>query len=145
VIEIRTGGAGGVPGAPGRTWVVGRGDPVVVDPGDPSDAAADAILAAIAGLGGRARAVLVTSADPGVAAGGEGMALRLGVPLLGPLDAERLLAAEVSVVEVDDLVAAGDVTLRVVAAPDGRGDAVGYRIEGTGIVLGAEWAARRTD
>ena len=39
-------------------------------------------------------------------------------------------------VEVDDLVAAGDVTLRVVGAPDGRGDAVGYRIEGTGLVLG---------
>jgi hypothetical protein len=55
-----------------------------------------------------------------------------------PLDAERLLAAEVSVVDLDDLVAAGDVTLRVVAAPDGRADAVGYRIEGTGIVLGAE-------
>ena len=89
-IEIRTGGAGGVPGAAGRTWVVGRGDPVVVDPGDPSDEAAAAILVAIDALGGRARAVLVTAADPGVAAGGEGMALRLEVPLLGPFDAERL-------------------------------------------------------
>jgi 8-oxo-dGTP pyrophosphatase MutT (NUDIX family) len=138
VVEIRTGGAGGVPGAEGRTWVVGRDDPVVVDPGDPSDEAAEAILTAIRTLGGRARAVLVTSADPGVAAGGEGMALRLEVPLLGPFDAERLLAAEVSVVEIDDLVAAGDATLRVVAAADGRRDAVGYRIEGTGIVLGAE-------
>ena len=138
VVEIRTGGAGGVPGAVGRTWVVGRGDPVVVDPGDPSDEAADAILAAIASLGGRARAVLVTCADPSAAAGGEGMALRLEVPLLGPFDAERLLAADVSLVEVDDLVAAGDVTLRVVPAPDGRADAVGYRIEGTGIVLGGE-------
>jgi 8-oxo-dGTP pyrophosphatase MutT (NUDIX family) len=145
VIQIRTGGAAGVPGAPGQTWVVGRGDPVVVDPGDPSDAAADAILAAIARLGGRARAILVTSAHPSVAAGGEGMALRLGVPLLGPLDAERLLAAEVSVVDLDDLVAAGDVTLRVVAAPDGRADGVGYRIEGTGIVLGAERPDRQRD
>jgi 8-oxo-dGTP pyrophosphatase MutT (NUDIX family) len=138
VVEIRTGGAGGVPGAVGRTWVVGRGDPVVVDPGDPSDEAADAIQAAIAALGGRARAVLVTSGDPGVAAGGEGIALRLAVPLLGPFDAARLLAAEVSVVEVDDLVAAGDVTLRVVPAPDGRADAVGYRVEGSGIVFGAQ-------
>ena len=138
VVEVQTGGAGGVPGAPGRTWVVGRGDPVVVDPGDPSDEAAEAVLAAIATLGGRARAVLVTSADPAAAAGGEGMALRLEVPLLGPFDAGRLLAADVSLVEVDDLVAAGDVTLRVVPAPDGRPDAVGYRIEGTGIVLGGE-------
>ena len=136
-VEIMTAGAGGVPGAAGRTWVVGHGDPVVVDPGDPSDEAAEAILAAIASLGGRARAILVTSADPVVAAGGEGMALRLEVPLLGPFDAERLLAADVSQVEVDDLVAAGDVTLRVVRAPDGRADAVGYRIEGTDIVLGA--------
>jgi 8-oxo-dGTP pyrophosphatase MutT (NUDIX family) len=136
IVEIRTGGAGGVPGAVGRTWVVGRGDPVVVDPGDPSDEAAEAVLAAVALLGGRARAVLVTSADPAAAAGGEGMALRLHVPLLGPFDAERLLAADVSLVEVDDVVAAGDVTLRVVPAPDARADAVGYRIEGTGIVLG---------
>jgi 8-oxo-dGTP pyrophosphatase MutT (NUDIX family) len=142
VVEIETGGAGGVPGRAGLTWVVGRGDPVVVDPGDPSDEAADAIIAAIGSLGGRARAVLVTSADPDVAAGGEGMALRLQVPLLGPFDAERLLAAEVSVVELDDLVSAGDVTLRVIAARDGRADAVGYRIEGTGIVLGAERAVR---
>ena len=52
------------------------------------------------------------------------MALRLGVPLLGPFDAERLLAADVSLVEVDDLVAAGDVTLRVVA---GAGRARGCR------------------
>ena len=59
------------------------------------------------------------------------------MPLLGPFDAERLLAADVSLVEVDDLVAAGDVTLRVVAGrPTGVADAVGYRIEGTGIVLG---------
>ena len=93
--------------------------------------------AAIATLGGRPRAVLVSCADPVVAAGAEGMALRLGVPLLGPFDAERLLAADVSLVELDDLVAAGDVTLRVVAAADGRADGVGYRIEGTGIVLGA--------
>ncbi len=137
-IEISTGGAGGVPGAAGRTWVVGRGDPVVVDPGDPSDEAAGAILAAIVALGGRARAVLVTAADPGVAAGGEGMALRLAVPLLGPFDAERLLAADVSLVEVDDVISAGDVTLRVVRAPGRRADAVGYRIEGTDIVLGGE-------
>jgi 8-oxo-dGTP pyrophosphatase MutT (NUDIX family) len=137
-VEIRTGGAGGVPGTAGRTWVVGRDDPVVIDPGDPSDEAADAVLAAIAGLGGRARAVLVTSADPGVAAGGEGLALRLSVSLLGPAEAERLLAADVSVVEVGDLIAAGDVTIRVVEPPGGRADAVGYRIEGTGIVLGAE-------
>lgn len=137
VVEIRTGGAGGVPGAAGRTWVVGRGDPVVLDPGDPSDEAADAVLLAIATLGGRARAVLVTSADPAVAAGAEGMALRLGVPLLGPFDAERLLAADVSLVDIDDRIAAGDVTLCVAPASTLRADAVGYRIEGTGIVLGA--------
>ena len=137
-IEIRTGGAGGIPGVAGRTWVVGRGDPVVIDPGDPSDEAADAVLAAIAELGGRARAVLVTSADPVAAAGGEGMALRLEAPLLGPFDAERLLAADVSVVEIDDRIAAGDATVRVVAAPAPRTDAVGYRIEGTAIVLGGE-------
>ena len=60
----------------------------------------------------------MTAADPAVAAGGEGMALRLEVPLLGPFAAERLLAADVSLVEVDDLVAAGDVTLRVVPGAD---------------------------
>ena len=75
---------GRVPGDAGRTWVVGDRACVVVDPGDPSDEAAEAVLAVAAARGARVVAVLVSSSDPACAAGGEGMALRLGVPLLGP-------------------------------------------------------------
>ena len=43
------------------------------------------------------------------------MALRLEVPVLGPFDAERLLAADVSLVEVDDLVDFLGLTSRHIA------------------------------
>ena len=135
--DVRTSGAGGVPGRAGRTWVVGRRELVVVDPGDPSDEAAEAVLAVAAARGGSIRAVAVTAADPERAAGAEGMALRLGVPLIASSAAARLLAAEVTAVAVGEVIALGDRALEVIASPDGRADAVGYRIEQTGIVLGS--------
>jgi 8-oxo-dGTP pyrophosphatase MutT (NUDIX family) len=137
VTEIRTSGAGGVPGRAGRTWVVGRRELVVIDPGDPSDEAADSILAAAAARAGSIRAVAVSAADPDSAAGGEGMALRLEVPLLAPAAAARRLAADVRVVAVGERVEGGDEPIVAVASPDGRADAVGYRLERNGVVLGA--------
>jgi glyoxylase-like metal-dependent hydrolase (beta-lactamase superfamily II) len=110
---------------------------VVVDPGDPSDEAADAIASVAAMRGGSIRAIAVTAADPERAAGGEGLALRFEVPLIGPAAAVRLLAAEVGVVGIGDVIGQGDVSLAVEASPDGRADAVRYRVEGTEVVLGA--------
>jgi hypothetical protein len=99
------------------------------------------VLAVVAARGGTVRAIVVTGADPGRAAGGEGLALRLEAPLLGPAPAARLLAAAVGAVDLGDVITNGDVPLEVVASPEGRRDVVGYRIEGTGIVLGGATSA----
>ena len=140
---LEVGGAGGVPGAIGRTWVVGDRACVVVDPGDPSDEAADAVLAVIAARGARVVAVLVSSSDPACAAGGEGMALRLGVPLLAPAAASRQLAATLTPTSLDASIDGVDVALRAVASADGRADALGYLVEEAGLVLGGGREVRR--
>ncbi len=140
---LEVGGAGGVPGAVGRTWVVGDRACVVVDPGDPSDEAADAVLAVVAARGARVVAVLVSSSDPACAAGGEGMALRLGVPLLGPAAASRRLAAALTAVSPGASIDGADVAIRAVASADGRADALGYLVEEAGLVLGGGREERR--
>ncbi|HEU0244382.1 MAG TPA: hypothetical protein VFQ75_10780 [Candidatus Limnocylindrales bacterium] len=143
VTAIDVGGAGGVPGAAGRTWVVGQRSCVVVDPGDPSDEAADAVLDVVARRGARVVAVLVSSSDPACAGGGEGMALRLGVPLLGPAAAQRQLAASLTTIMPGETVDAVDITVRAIADPRGRADALGYLVEEVGVVLGCGREARR--
>ncbi len=49
--RIRLGSGGGIPGVTVNAWVVGHRRVVVVDPGDPSDEALDALLAATVGSG----------------------------------------------------------------------------------------------
>ena len=143
VTALEVGGAGGIPGAAGRAWVVGDRACVVVDPGDPSDEAAEAVLAVVAARGARIVAVLVSSSDPACAAGGEGMALRLGVPLIAPAAAVRQLAAALTVVSRDASIDGADVTIRAVASADGRADALGYLVEEAGLVLGGGREVRR--
>ncbi|HTG40241.1 MAG TPA: MBL fold metallo-hydrolase, partial [Methylomirabilota bacterium] len=85
VERIVFGGAGGVAGQTVNCYLVGRRELVVVDPGDPSDEAADAILAAAERRGGRVAAIAVTHVDPDHAAGAEPLALRLGLRVIvGP-------------------------------------------------------------
>lgn len=143
VTVVEVGGAGGVPGAVGRTWVVGDLACVVIDPGDPSDEAADAVLAVVAARGARVDAVLVSSSDPSCAGGGEGMALRVGVPLVGPGAAGRQLAAVLAAVSLGASIDGADVAIRAVASADGRADALGYLVEEVGLVLGGGREERR--
>ena len=83
--RIVLGSAGAVPGQTVNAYLVGEGEIVVVDPGDPSDAAADAIIGTVAAAGGRLVAIALTHVDPDHAAGAEALALRLELPILaGP-------------------------------------------------------------
>jgi 8-oxo-dGTP pyrophosphatase MutT (NUDIX family) len=143
VTAIDVGGAGGIPGRTGRTWVVGDRSCVVIDPGDPSDEAAEAVISIAAARGARVAAVLVSSSDPACAAGGEGMALRLGVPLLAPVAAVRQLAATLVAVAAGEPIDAPDVAIRAVGSPDGRADALGYLVEDAGLVLSGGRETRR--
>jgi glyoxylase-like metal-dependent hydrolase (beta-lactamase superfamily II)/8-oxo-dGTP pyrophosphatase MutT (NUDIX family) len=129
VIErIVLGGAGGVPGQTVNCYLVGRRELVVVDPGDPSDAAAEAILAAAARRGGRVAAIAVTHIDPDHAGGAEPLALRLGLRVnVGP-GGGRVLSHDAEEVVDGQRIVAGDVELTVVATPGPRPDHVGYLI-----------------
>jgi glyoxylase-like metal-dependent hydrolase (beta-lactamase superfamily II)/8-oxo-dGTP pyrophosphatase MutT (NUDIX family) len=135
VERIVFGGAGGVPGQTANGYLVGRWELVVVDPGDPSDEAADAILAAAERRGGRVVAIAVTHVDPDHAAGAEPLALRLGLRVIVGPGGARVFSGEVEEVRDGQRIAAGDVEMTVLATPGPRPDHVAYLIGGGGDVL----------
>jgi glyoxylase-like metal-dependent hydrolase (beta-lactamase superfamily II)/8-oxo-dGTP pyrophosphatase MutT (NUDIX family) len=132
VERIVLGGAGGVPGQTVNCYLVGRRELVVVDPGDPSDAAAEAILEAAARRGGRVGAVALTHLDPDHAAGAEPLALRLGLRVMvGP--GRGWLVGNSEELADGQVIAAGDVEVTVVATPGPRADHLAFLIgEGSG-------------
>jgi 8-oxo-dGTP pyrophosphatase MutT (NUDIX family)/glyoxylase-like metal-dependent hydrolase (beta-lactamase superfamily II) len=93
--RIVVSGAGGVPGRTVNTYLVGRRELLVVDPGDPSDAAATAILETANDLGARVVAIALTNPEPDHAGGAEGLALRLDIPIFGGPTAGRDLPYEI--------------------------------------------------
>jgi 8-oxo-dGTP pyrophosphatase MutT (NUDIX family) len=113
--RIVVSGAGGVPGRTVNTHLVGRGDIVVVDPGDPADEAARAVMDAVSALGGRIVAIALTSSDPDHAGGAEGLALRLGVPIFGGPGAGHDLPYEVRELGDGESFPVGDTELVAIA------------------------------
>ena len=81
--------AGAVPGRTVNAYLVGDRDRVIVDPGDPSDEAAAAIIAAAEQDEGRLVGIALTHVDPDHAAGAEALGLRLELPILGGPGAGR--------------------------------------------------------
>ena len=130
--RVVLGSAGAVPGQTVNAYLVGGRELVLVDPGDPSDAAADAILAAAAAAGGRIVAIALTHADPDHAAGAEALALRLELPILAGPGAQRDLPYLVRELADGERIGAGDVELEVVATPGPRPDHVAFAVVGSG-------------
>jgi endoribonuclease LACTB2 len=91
VVLLTSWTAGGVPGRPVETRLVGRGDVVVVDPGDPSPEALVAILAAVDDAGARIVGIVITTPDPAWAAGADELSERTGAPVFGPRGSARWL------------------------------------------------------
>ncbi|HEY7589839.1 MAG TPA: NUDIX domain-containing protein [Candidatus Limnocylindrales bacterium] len=123
-------GAGGVDGQSVNTYVVGTKELVVVDPGDPSDAAAETLLAVAAERSGRIAGIVVTSAAPDHHAGAEALAGRIDVPVFAGVGAARWLPYEVTELEDGDSVPVGDVELRVAATPGPRPEAISLLCDG---------------
>lgn len=136
--RIVVSGAGGVPGRTVNTYLVGRRDVVVVDPGDPSVEAARAVLDAVSAVGGRIVAIALTSADPDHAGGAEGLALRLRVPIVGGPGVGRDLPYEVRELADGEPVPVGDTELVAIATPGPRPDHVAYVDRQAGIVLAGD-------
>ncbi|HSL34905.1 MAG TPA: MBL fold metallo-hydrolase [Candidatus Limnocylindrales bacterium] len=124
VIRIVLPEAGALAGRSVNAYVVGRRDLVVIDPGDPSDAAAEAILGVAAERDGRIVAIALTHADADHAAGAEGLAIRLDAPIFGGPGAGRPLPHDVTELADGEIVPAGDVPLRILVAPGPRPDHV---------------------
>jgi len=119
-IRLDVGAAGGLPGRVGTTTLLGRREVVVVDPGDPSDAALDAIADAVRRRGGAIRAVVLTAPDPDRAAAAEAVAIPLEIPILVAPGAGRYLPYATRELADGERLPA-DVELRVRLGPPGSG------------------------
>lgn len=135
IVRIRAGAGGGLPGRPVCTYLVGRGRLVVVDPGDPNDAAAEAVLGAASAGGGRIAAVAVTSPDPGHAGGAVGLALRAGVPVLAGAGVGPEVSDAVRPLLDGERVELGDVPLQALATPGPDPDHFAFDVPGEGCAL----------
>lgn len=116
--------AGGVTGQTVNAWVAGEKALLVVDPGDPSGAAVEAILGVARARGGRIAAIVLTSAEPDHAAGAESLAGMIEVPVYAGPGAGRVLSFEV--VELGDgaKIPGTDAAVTVVEAPGPRADQI---------------------
>jgi glyoxylase-like metal-dependent hydrolase (beta-lactamase superfamily II) len=132
LMRIVLGSAGAVPGQTVNCYLVGEDEVVVVDPGDPSDAAAEAIIDAATASGGRLVAIALTHVDPDHAAGAEALAIRLDLPILAGPGAGRDLPYLVRELADGERIGAGAVELEVVATPGPREDHVAFAITGAG-------------
>jgi glyoxylase-like metal-dependent hydrolase (beta-lactamase superfamily II) len=126
--RIVLGSAGAVPGQTVNCYLVGSGEILVVDPGDPSDAAADAILAAASAGGGRLVGIALTHVDPDHAAGAEALALRLDMPILAGPGSQRELPYLVRELAAGERIRAGGVELEVLETPGPRRDHVAFAL-----------------
>jgi ribonuclease/clavin/mitogillin len=120
VVRVVLPGAGGVAGQSVSAYVVGRREVLVVDPGDPSDAAAEALLEAARTRDATIVGVALTHADPDHAAGAEALAGRIGVPIFAGSGAGHDLPHDLTELADGGAVPVGDVDLRVLATPGRR-------------------------
>lgn len=108
---------GGVAGQPVWSYLVGRREVVIVDPGDPTGPALDAALATVDAAGGRLAGIALTHVDPDHAGGAEALAELSGVPVFAAPDRARDLPYRVEPLSGGERIPVGDVELSVVATP----------------------------
>jgi glyoxylase-like metal-dependent hydrolase (beta-lactamase superfamily II)/8-oxo-dGTP pyrophosphatase MutT (NUDIX family) len=132
ITRIVVSGAGAVPGQTVNTYLVGLRRGVLVDPGDPSDEAAEAALGAAATSGGEIVAIALTHVDPDHAAGAEGLALRLELPIYVGPGGGRPLPYAIRELADGAWISDGDVGLEVIATRGVRPDHVAYAVAADG-------------
>ena len=135
LVCVRLHAAGGIPGNGVNAYVVGRRRLVVVDPGEPNDAAVDAILAVARERGGTIAAVLLTSPAPDHAAGSTSIALRLDVPVMASAGAANVLSDPILSLADGDRIDLADTPIRVHATPGPHDDHLAYDLPDLGAIL----------
>jgi glyoxylase-like metal-dependent hydrolase (beta-lactamase superfamily II)/8-oxo-dGTP pyrophosphatase MutT (NUDIX family) len=126
VVRVVLPDAGAVPGQEVNAYVVGRRDLVVVDPGDPSDAAADALLALASGRGARIVGIVLTSPEPDHAAGAESLAGRIETPVFVGVGGARWLPYDAVELHDGDTMPLGDVPITAIATPGPRPEQLSF-------------------
>ena len=126
VIRVVMPAGGGVAGQPVCSYLVGHRRFVLVDPGDPTGPALERSLEIVAVRAGEISAIALTHADPDHHAGSEGLAERLGIPVLAGPGAGRRLPYAVIEVGEHDVVQVGDVPLQVIPMPGPRPDHIAF-------------------
>ncbi len=127
--------AGAVPGQTVNAYLVGRRRLVLVDPGDPSGEAADACLGVASAAGAKIVAIALTHVAPDHAAGAEGIALRLGIPIVAGPGGGRPLPFAVRELADGGRITDGDVELEVIATPGPRAEHVAFAV-GADLLVG---------
>jgi ribonuclease/clavin/mitogillin len=126
VLRVVMPAGGGVAGQPVCSYLVGHRRFVLVDPGDPTGPALERSLEIVAVRAGEISAIALTHADPDHHAGAEGLAERLGIPVLAGPGAGRRLPYAVIEVGEHDVVQVGDVPLQVIPMPGPRPDHIAF-------------------
>jgi glyoxylase-like metal-dependent hydrolase (beta-lactamase superfamily II)/8-oxo-dGTP pyrophosphatase MutT (NUDIX family) len=129
VVRVVLPGAGGVEGQTVNAYLVGLGDVVVVDPGDPSDAAAERLLELARARGATISGVVLTHPDPDHAAGAEALAGRIGVPIFAGPGAGHDLPHDVVELADGGRMPIGDIELRMMTTPGHRADHIALAAE----------------
>lgn len=130
---------GGVAGQPIASYLVGHRRFVLVDPGDPTGPGLELAMALAAERGGAIEAIALTQVAPDHAAGAEGLAEMLAIPILGGPGAGRPLPFEVQeVADHDDLagMAYGDVPLQAIHAPGPAAEHLAFAVGDTAVITG---------
>jgi 8-oxo-dGTP pyrophosphatase MutT (NUDIX family) len=120
LVRLEFGSIGAMPGRQGVATLHGRRELVLVDPGDPSDAALDAVADAVRRREGAIRAIVLTATDPDHAAAAEAVAIPLEIPILVAPGAGRHLPYATRELRDGERLPA-DVDLRVGLGPQGSG------------------------
>jgi 8-oxo-dGTP pyrophosphatase MutT (NUDIX family) len=121
IVRFAFGAAGAMPGHEGFSALRGRREFVLVDPGDPSDEALDAIADAVTRRDGAIRAVVLTGTDPDRAAGAEAVAHPLEIPILvAPGAGRNLPHATREVTDGERLPSDADLRIRLGPLGSGR-------------------------
>jgi glyoxylase-like metal-dependent hydrolase (beta-lactamase superfamily II)/8-oxo-dGTP pyrophosphatase MutT (NUDIX family) len=135
ITRVRCQGGGGMPGRSVCTYLVGREQVVVVDPGDPNEPAFEAVIRAAASAGGRVVAVALTTPDPAHVGGVVSLALQAQVPVFAGRGVGREVFDGVQPLRDGELVGPGDVAMRVLETPGSDASHLAFDVPSEGAVL----------
>jgi glyoxylase-like metal-dependent hydrolase (beta-lactamase superfamily II)/8-oxo-dGTP pyrophosphatase MutT (NUDIX family) len=126
IVRISLPAGGGVAGQPVHAYLVGRQRFVLIDPGDPTGPGLDRSVEEARRRGGTIEAIALTCAEPDHAGGAEALREQLGVEVSVGRSGGRYLPYVVNEIGDGSVIDAGDVPLRVVAAPGLEPEAVAF-------------------